>query len=326
MNKPVTDIPHPKMLLDPYVTWAAKEGVPITEDFGVDLLTVPDRALAALRRRRRDRPPQGPRRLRLDLRARSRARRARPRRRSICSRRSSTCSPATAAPPSRRATAASTASNGARRACSRCRSTPATSTSIRAAASARGSPRPTISALMLNLFHNETLRLRQRLRIPRAAGRGRSHFSGEGEFIPVRPGRNMWETNFIPDLAGFELKTGSERGAGGSNMMFILADGTMHAHTSQMPVGTYKKAHRHGADFHVFAVTGHGYLAALVRGRKGLRARRLAARRGCSRRPTRCSTSTSTPRPIRRAISRSPSAACAIRSPPTSAACSWAWT
>jgi hypothetical protein len=69
----------------------------------------------------------------------------------------------------------------------------------------------------------------------------------------------MWETNFIPDLAGFELKAWDQRGAGGSNMMFILADGTMHAHTSQMPVGTYKKAHRHGADFHVFAVTGHGF-------------------------------------------------------------------
>ena len=51
-----------------------------------------DRALAALRRRWRDRPPQGPRRLRLDLRARPRARRARRRRRSTCSRRSSTCS------------------------------------------------------------------------------------------------------------------------------------------------------------------------------------------------------------------------------------------
>ena len=26
-----------------------------------------------------------------------------------------------------------------------------------------------------------------------------------------------------------------------------------------MPVGTYKKGHRHGADFHVYAVTGQGY-------------------------------------------------------------------
>jgi hypothetical protein len=33
----------------------------------------------------------------------------------------------------------------------------------------------------------------------------------------------------------------------------------MHAHSSEMPVGTYKKGHRHGADFHVYAVTGHGY-------------------------------------------------------------------
>jgi gentisate 1,2-dioxygenase len=41
--------------------------------------------------------------------------------------------------------------------------------------------------------------------------------------------------------------------------MFVLANGTMHAHMSEMPVGTYKKGHRHGADFHVFAVTGHGY-------------------------------------------------------------------
>src|SRR5262249_60230393 len=41
MNKPVTDLPHPKMLLDSYAGWAANEGVPITEDFGVDLLAVP---------------------------------------------------------------------------------------------------------------------------------------------------------------------------------------------------------------------------------------------------------------------------------------------
>ena len=45
-----------------------------------------------------------------------------------------------------RATAASTPSNGDRRACSRCRSTPATSISTPAAASTRGSPPPTISA------------------------------------------------------------------------------------------------------------------------------------------------------------------------------------
>src|SRR5499427_4438960 len=105
-------------------------------------------------------------------------------------------------------------------------------------------------ALMLNLFHNEAFVFDNAYDFPERQGAAK-YFSGEGEFIPVRPGRNMWETNFVPDLAGFELKTWEQRGAGGSNMMFILADGTMHAHTSQMPVGTYKKAHRHGPDFHV---------------------------------------------------------------------------
>src|SRR5262249_45297968 len=51
----------------------------------------------------------------------------------------------------------------------------------------------------------------------------------------------------------------AQRGVGSSNIKFILADGTMHAHMSELAVGTYKKAHRHGPDFHIFPVTGHGY-------------------------------------------------------------------
>ena len=43
MNKPMTPpgMEHPKLLLDPYLAWAEKEGVPVTEDFGVDLLKCP---------------------------------------------------------------------------------------------------------------------------------------------------------------------------------------------------------------------------------------------------------------------------------------------
>ena len=69
----------------------------------------------------------------------------------------------------------------------------------------------------------------------------------------------MWETNFVPDLGAFSLPEWEARGVGSRNIKFILADSAMHAHTSEMPVGTYKKAHRHGPGAHVFAVTGTGY-------------------------------------------------------------------
>ena len=49
------------------------------------------------------------------------------------------------------------------------------------------------------------------------------------------------------------------RGKGSLNVFFVLADGTMHAHMSQIPAGRYKKAHRHAAGTHVHAVDGIGY-------------------------------------------------------------------
>ena len=87
-----------------------------------------------------------------------------------------------------------------------------------------------------------------------------SQFAGEGDLIPGPYSRDMWETNFVPDMSQFaEMTVWVARGAHGGNMQFALADGSLHAHMSEMPMGTYKKAHRHPADFHVFAVTGHGY-------------------------------------------------------------------
>lgn len=112
--------------------------------------------------------------------------------------------------------------------------------------------------VMLNLFHNDDFVFNNPFVFRDRLGPAK-HFTGEGDFVPVRPGRHMWETNFVPNLAEFQLQGWDKRGAGSSNMKFVLAEGTMHAHSSEMSVGTYKKAHRHGPDFHVYAVTGHGY-------------------------------------------------------------------
>ena len=69
----------------------------------------------------------------------------------------------------------------------------------------------------------------------------------------------MWETNFVHDLTSFKLYELEARGKGSLNVSFVLADGTMHSHVSQIPAGRYKKAHRHAAGTHVHAVDGEGY-------------------------------------------------------------------
>jgi quercetin dioxygenase-like cupin family protein len=112
--------------------------------------------------------------------------------------------------------------------------------------------------LVMNTFHNEAFIFQNDFDFGERAGKS-EYYSGEGDLITVRPGNHMWETNFVPDLAAIELKSWGDRGAGGTNIMFVLADGTMHAHISEMPVGTYKKGHRHGPGFHVMCVSGDGY-------------------------------------------------------------------
>jgi mannose-6-phosphate isomerase-like protein (cupin superfamily) len=111
---------------------------------------------------------------------------------------------------------------------------------------------------MLNFFRNERFLFHNPFPFPDRSAPAK-HFEGDGEFLSIAPGKHMWETNFVPDLGSFALPEWEARGAGSRNIKFILADSALHVHTSEMPVGTYKKAHRHGAGAHVFAVSGSGY-------------------------------------------------------------------
>jgi uncharacterized RmlC-like cupin family protein len=111
---------------------------------------------------------------------------------------------------------------------------------------------------MLNLFYDYGF-IFDNPRVFRGRIGRQDYFQGGGEMRETQRGRFMWETNFVSDISRFELKAWDRRGAKSSNMRFALADGIMHAHTSEMPVGTYKKAHRHGPDFHVLILSGRGY-------------------------------------------------------------------
>jgi uncharacterized RmlC-like cupin family protein len=123
---------------------------------------------------------------------------------------------------------------------------------------------------VLNLFHNEKFVFDNPAAFPEREG-VQKHFTGEGDFISVRPGKHMWETNFLPDATAFELQAWGARGAGAAHIQLILADGVLHSHISEMPVGTYKKAHRHAPDVHIYVISGEGYSLLWYEGDRDLR-------------------------------------------------------
>ncbi|MCH7655415.1 MAG: ethanolamine ammonia lyase-activating protein [Chloroflexi bacterium] len=78
------------------------------------------------------------------------------------------------------------------------------------------------------------------------------YFSGNGTLYNKR----IWETNFIPNAPDMALYGWKERGAGGINAMLQMGKNNMGNHISEFPIGTYKKAHRHGPGAHLVLLSG----------------------------------------------------------------------
>ncbi len=121
--------------------------------------------------------------------------------------------------------------------------------------------------LLLNAFHSVPFVFGNSFNFAERAGED-EFFDGQGNLITVRQGNHMWETNFVPSLGDIQLQAYGDRGPGSMNIKIVLADGSMHAHVSEMKSGTYKKGHRHGAGFHVMCVLGHGFSLAWYEGEK----------------------------------------------------------
>ncbi|HEU4344543.1 MAG TPA: ethanolamine ammonia lyase-activating protein [Candidatus Binatia bacterium] len=108
---------------------------------------------------------------------------------------------------------------------------------------------------VLNLFHNIDFVFNCDYPFTDRYAGEEDFFSGNGR----APAEGFYDTNFIRDVTGFELVERRDRGAGGRMMMIEMANNVMSAHISQFPVGTYKKAHRHGAGAHVIILKGEGF-------------------------------------------------------------------
>lgn len=112
--------------------------------------------------------------------------------------------------------------------------------------------------LIIKTFHNEAFIFDTNFAFSDRIGRD-EYYAGEGDLYLIRQGNNFWETNFVPDMGAIPLYDLSDRGPGSTNVRFVMADGVLHAHMSEIAPATYKKAHRHTQGIHVMTLSGGGY-------------------------------------------------------------------
>jgi oxalate decarboxylase/phosphoglucose isomerase-like protein (cupin superfamily) len=113
----------------------------------------------------------------------------------------------------------------------------------------------TNAPLTLNLYHNEKFVFDNPFVF-------KDRYQGEDEYFDPHHevlAQRYIRTNMVKDVRDFYLHEWKERGLGARTVFLSMSHHTIGAHVSEFPVGTYKKAHRHGPSAHVIILQGEGF-------------------------------------------------------------------
>jgi hypothetical protein len=66
--------------------------------------------------------------------------------------------------------------------------------------------------ILMNLLHDADFLFDRPFAFPEREGLP-GYYAGEGEMTAIRPGRNLWETNFVPDLGASSSSPGKRAGS-----------------------------------------------------------------------------------------------------------------
>jgi mannose-6-phosphate isomerase-like protein (cupin superfamily) len=108
---------------------------------------------------------------------------------------------------------------------------------------------------LLRFFKEPDFIFNNPCKFPNRYGGNDKNYFGRGK--PYN--RRVWETNFVPNAPDMGLYGYAERGAGGINVVLEMAGNATRPSISEFPVGTYKKAHRHGPGAHLVILSGVGF-------------------------------------------------------------------
>jgi mannose-6-phosphate isomerase-like protein (cupin superfamily) len=116
----------------------------------------------------------------------------------------------------------------------------------------------TNAPMIMDLFHNSDF-------IFNSDYQFNDRYNGEEGYFAVGKKRytlgraNLWETNFIADVATAPIDAHEWKAAGGGFTGFEIAGNTLVGHLVEWPVGRYHKGHYHGAGAVLLILKSEGY-------------------------------------------------------------------